>query len=128
MSPKPRLAKVVLAVLSSITLTLLVVVPLALGARSARSDTLSPAVANVTRSTSVVSPPVVTPSPFDLADETDDDGSATTVPTDPDGSDRPGSGDEVPKIAVEVLPRTEDRVTPVTSDPNGTTTIPDATD
>lgn len=98
LATKPRAARIVLAVLSSIVLTAMVVVPLAMGARSARIDDRATTDAN-TRTVVSTSTTVA-------------DTEHTGVPG--DGSGR-GSTDGVtssslpPRIETEVLPQTESR-------------------
>lgn len=100
MTAKSRFAQVVLAVLSSVVLTALVVVPLALGARSARSDDRQPTpratrVVDTTPTTAVVTVP----------GSEDRSPSTTTV----DGTDDDGSDSLPPRVPIQVLPSTETR-------------------
>lgn len=98
LAAKPRAARIVLAVLSSIVLTAMVVVPLAIGARSARSDD---------RPTTDANTRLVVSTSTTVAD-TEDSG----VPGDAPGrssTDGGTSNSLPPRVETEVLPKTESR-------------------
>lgn len=98
---KQRVVRVVLAVLSSVLLTALVVVPLALGAHSARNDT-GGTTSVVTRMIGSVTTTVPA--------GTTEPSTVGTSGTDP--SDTTSQDPAVPRIPTQVLPRTETRDDP----------------